>query len=58
MWKFTTYDGRTTDAKWWQKVIWPLAMWAEKGNNSKMGNGISLKIAGYVDLDMLHMFVI
>jgi hypothetical protein len=46
------------DAKWWQKVRWPLAMWAKKGNNSKMGNGISLKIAGYVDLDMLHIFVI
>ena len=50
--------GQTTDAKWWQKVIWPLAMWAKKGNNSKMGNVISLKIAGYVDLDMLHIFVI
>jgi hypothetical protein len=30
----------------------------KKDNNSKMGNGIYLKIAGYVDLDMLHMFVV
>jgi hypothetical protein len=26
----------------------------KKGNNSKMGNGIYLQIARYVDLDMLH----
>jgi hypothetical protein len=32
--------------------------WAKKGNNSKMGNGIYFKIAGYVDLDMLHIFAI
>ena len=25
------YDGRTTDAKWWQKLTWPLARWAKKG---------------------------
>jgi hypothetical protein len=25
------YDGRmTTDAKWWQKLTWPLARWAKK----------------------------
>jgi hypothetical protein len=25
------YDGRTTtDAKWWQKLTWPLAWWAKK----------------------------
>ena len=31
MWKFTTYDGpTTTDAKWWQKLTWPLARWAKK----------------------------
>jgi hypothetical protein len=30
----------------------------EKGNNSKMGNGIYFKIAGWVDLDMLHIFAI
>ena len=29
-----------------------------KGNNSKMGNGIYFKIAGWVDLDMLHIFAI
>ena len=23
-------DGRTTDAKWWQKLTWPLARWAKK----------------------------
>jgi hypothetical protein len=28
----------------------------KKGNNSKMGNGIYFKIAGYIDLDMLNMF--
>ena len=22
----------TTDAKWWQKLTWPLARWAKKGN--------------------------
>jgi hypothetical protein len=30
----------------------------EKGNNSKMGNRIYFKIAGWVDLDMLHIFAI
>jgi hypothetical protein len=30
----------------------------EKGNNSKMGNGIYFKIAGWVDHDMPHMFAI
>jgi hypothetical protein len=40
-----------TDANWWH---W----WAKKANNSKMGNGIYFKIAGYVDLDMLHNFAI
>jgi hypothetical protein len=30
----------------------------KKGNNSKMGNQIYFKIAGYVDLDMLNMFAI
>ena len=29
----TTYDGQTTDAKWWQKLIWPLARWAKKIRN-------------------------
>jgi hypothetical protein len=29
----------------------------KKGNNSKMGNGIYFKIAGWVDLDMLHVFI-
>jgi hypothetical protein len=28
------------------------------GNNSKMGNQIYFKIAGYVDLDMLNMFAV
>jgi hypothetical protein len=28
------------------------------GNNSKIGIGIYFKIAGYVDLDMLHIFAI
>jgi hypothetical protein len=31
---------------------------ADKGNNSKIGNGIYFKIAGWVDLDMLHIFAI
>jgi hypothetical protein len=30
----------------------------KKGNNSKMGNGIYFKIAGWVDLDMPHIFAI
>jgi hypothetical protein len=30
----------------------------KKGNNSKMGNGIYLKIARYVDLDLLNMFAV
>jgi hypothetical protein len=30
----------------------------KKGNNSKMGNGIYFKMAGWVDLDMLHIFAI
>jgi hypothetical protein len=29
----------------------------KKSNNSKMGNEIYFKIAGQVDLDMLHIFV-
>jgi hypothetical protein len=23
---------RTTDAKWWQKLIWPLARWVKKAH--------------------------
>jgi hypothetical protein len=34
------------------KILW------KKGNTSKMGNAIYFKIAGYVDLDMLHIFAI
>jgi hypothetical protein len=34
-----------------------LKIWWKKGNNSKMGDEIYLKIAGYVDLDMLHIFL-
>jgi hypothetical protein len=30
----------------------------EKGNNTKIGNQIYFKIAGYVDLDMLNMFAV
>ena len=30
----------------------------KKGNNSKMGNGIYFKIAGWEDLDMLQIFPI
>jgi hypothetical protein len=30
--------------------------WWKKGNNSKMGNQIYFKIAGYVDLDVLIIF--
>jgi hypothetical protein len=30
----------------------------KKGNNSKMGNAIYFKIAGWADLDMLHIFAI
>jgi hypothetical protein len=30
----------------------------KKFNNSKIGNGIYFKIAGWVDLDMLHIFAI
>jgi hypothetical protein len=30
----------------------------KKVNNSKMGNDIYFKIAGWVDLDMLHIFAI
>ena len=31
-----------------------MKIWWKKGNNSKIGNGIYFKIAGYVDLDMVH----
>jgi hypothetical protein len=54
MWKA---NGRT-DAYPWQKLTWPMAKWAKKDNNSKMGNGIYFKIARYVDLDMLKIFAI
>ena len=40
------------------KSIKILKIWWKKDNNSKMGNGIYLKFAGYVDLDMLHIFAI
>ena len=30
----------------------------KKGNNSKTGNEINFKIAGYVDLDMLNIFAV
>ena len=30
----------------------------KKGNKSKMGNGIYFKVAGWVDLDMPHIFAI
>jgi hypothetical protein len=30
----------------------------QKGNNSKIGSGIYFKIAGWVELDMLHIFAI
>jgi hypothetical protein len=33
-------------------------IWWKKGNNSKLGTQINFKIAGYVDLDMLHIFPI
>jgi hypothetical protein len=33
-----------------------LKIWRKKGNNSKMGNGIYFKIAGYVDLAVLIIF--
>ena len=35
-----------------------LKIWWKKENNSKMGDGIYFKIAGSVDLDMLHIFAI
>jgi hypothetical protein len=38
------------------KSIKILKIWWKKGNNSKIGNGIYFKIAGWVDLDMLHIF--
>jgi hypothetical protein len=41
-----------------QKSIKILKIWWKKDKNSKMGNGIYLKIAGYVDLDMLHNFAV
>jgi hypothetical protein len=33
-------------------------IWWKKGNYSKMGTQIYFKIAGYVDLDMLHIIAI
>ena len=33
-----------------------MKIWWKKGNNSKMGNGIYFKIAGYVDLAVLIIF--
>jgi hypothetical protein len=40
------------------KVLKFRTFWWKKGNNSKMGNGIYFKIAGYVDLGMLQIFAI
>jgi hypothetical protein len=42
-------------------LITRLTFWKfgeKKGNNSKLGNQIYFKIAGHVDLDMLHMFAV
>jgi hypothetical protein len=36
----------------------PLPGELKKDNNFKMGNQIYFKIAGHVDLDMLHMFAV
>jgi len=44
--------------KYKTKSIKILQIWWKKGNNSKMGNGVYFKIAGLVDLDMLHIFAI
>ena len=38
------------------KSIKILQIWWKKGNNSKMGNQIYFKIAGYVDLAVLIIF--
>ena len=40
------------------KSINILKIWWKKGNNFKMGIQIYFKIAGYVNLDMLHMFAV
>jgi hypothetical protein len=40
------------------KSIKILKFWWKEDNNSKMGNEIYLKIAGYVDIDMLHIVAI
>ena len=45
----------------WNKGRKVLKFWKfyeKKGNNSKMGNGIYFKIAGWVDIDMVHIFAI
>jgi hypothetical protein len=34
-----------------------LKIWWKKSNNSKLGSQINFKIAGYVDLDMMHIFI-
>jgi hypothetical protein len=39
----------------WNKGRKVLTFWWKKGNNSRMGNGIYFKIAGWVDLDMPHI---
>jgi hypothetical protein len=38
-----------------QKVLTFWKFDEKKGNNSKLGTQINFKIAGYVDLNMLHM---
>ena len=40
------------------KSINMFKIWWKKGNNFKKGDQIYFKIAGYVDLDMLHMFAV
>ena len=43
----------------WNKGQKVLKFWKfdeKKSNNSKLGTQINFKIAGYVDLDMLHIF--
>ena len=45
----------------WNKGQEVLKFWKfdeKKSNNSKLDTQINFKIAGYVDLDMLHIFAI
>jgi hypothetical protein len=47
---------RTTDAKWWQKLTWPLAKWAKKP--SRMLQYFQLSLQEFSSTDVIVIFML